>query len=175
MYGCLISGLIGDAMGGPTDGIHYKEIEEKFGRIAWLVDYGGRPVGSATDDSGLKHMLCKAIIRKGGKPDCEDWAEVWKEDMDLRMFMGLVANSFHKIFVMGVPPREAGRGNQVSNTSCMCISPVGILNPCDPRQAALDAYYLSQILHSDFPRMAQWRLPQLLLKPLTLKPPLTPL
>lgn len=152
IYGCLIGGLIGDAMGGPTEGMHYKDVEEKFGRITQLMDYRGRPAGSATDDSALKHMLCKAIIRKGGKPDCEDWAEIWKEDMDLRMFMGLVANSFHKIFVMGVPPREAGRGNQVSNTSCMCISPVGILNPCDPRQAALDAYYLSQILHSGFPQ-----------------------
>ena len=34
----------------------------------------------------------------------------------------------------------------------MCISPVGIINPCNPRQAALDAYYLSQMIHSGFPQ-----------------------
>jgi len=152
IYGCLIGGLIGDAMGGPTEGMHYTDIGNRFGRITCMLGYGGKPAGHATDDSALKHMLCKAIIRKGGSPDCEDWAEVWREDMDLRMFIAPVVNSFNKIFLMGVPPREAGRGNQMSNSSAMCISPVGIINACNPQQAALDAYYLSQMIHSGFPQ-----------------------
>lgn len=152
IYGCLIGGLVGDAMGGPSEGMNYRDVEQRFGKITRLMDYRGRPAGSATDDSALKHMLCKAIIRKGGRPDCEDWAEVWLEDMDLRMFIAPVVNSFYKIFFMGVPPREAGRGNQLSNSTAMCISPVGVINACNPRQAALDAYYLSQIIHSGFPQ-----------------------
>jgi len=152
IYGCLIGGLIGDAMGGPAESMYYREIENKFGKITCMLGYRGKPAGHATDDSALKHMLCKAIIRKGGRPDCEDWAEVWKEDMDLCMFIAPVVNSFNKIFLMGVPPREAGRGNQMSNSSAMCISPVGIINACNPQQAALDAYYLSQMIHSGFPQ-----------------------
>lgn len=132
--------------------MHYKEIEAKFGKITRLMEYRGRPAGHVTDDSALKHMLCKAIIRRGERPSCEDWAEIWKEDMDLRMFIAPVRNAFNKIFLMGVPPREAGRGNQLSNSSAMCISPLGIINPCNPRQAALDAYYLSQMIHSGFPQ-----------------------
>jgi len=151
IYGCLIGGLVGDAMGGPSEGMHYEEINAKFGQIDRLMDYRGKPAGYATDDSALKHMLCKAIIRRGGMPSCEDWAEVWWEDMDLRIFIAPVVNSFHKIFLMGIPPREAGRGNQVSNSSAMCISPVGIINPCNPHQAALDAYDLSQMIHFGFP------------------------
>lgn len=152
IHGCLIGGLVGDAMGGPSEGMHYKDIEKRFGRITRLMQYRGRPAGHATDDSALKHMLCKAIIRKGGRPSCEDWAEVWKEDMDPHMFITAVANSFYKIFWVGIPPREAGRGNHMSNSSAMCISPVGIINACDPHQAALDAYYLSQMIHSGFPQ-----------------------
>ena len=152
IYGCLTGGLVGDAMGGPSEGMHYKEIKAKFGEITRLMDYRGKPTGYATDDSALKHMLCKAIIRRGGRPSCEDWAEVWWEDMDLRIFIAPVINSFNKIFLMGVPPREAGHGNQLSNSSSMCISPIGIINPCDPRQAALDAYCLSQMIHSGFPQ-----------------------
>lgn len=150
IYGCLIGGLVGDAMGGPSEGMHYKEIESKFGKITHMMNYRGKPAGHATDDSALKHMLCKAIIRKQRRPNCEEWAHIWKEDMDLRMFIAPIVNSFNKIFLMDVPPREAGRGNQMSNSSAMCISPIGIINACDPHQAALDAYYLSQMIHSGF-------------------------
>jgi len=152
IHGCLVGGLVGDAMGGPSEGMHYKDIGNRFGKITRMMDYRGRPAGHATDDSALKHMLCKAILRKGGTPSCEDWAAVWKEDMDPNMFFTPVANSFNKIFLMGVPPREAGRGNQLSNSSAMCISPIGIIDACNPRQAALDAYCLSQMIHSGFPQ-----------------------
>lgn len=152
IHGCLIGGLIGDAMGGPTEGMHYKDIQAKFGTITSLIEYKGRPAGYATDDSALKHMLCKAILRRGGRPSCVDWAEVWLEDMDLRMFIAPVVNSYNKMFVMGVQPREAGRGNHVSNSSAMCISPIGIIDACNPHLAALDAYDLSQLIHSGFPQ-----------------------
>jgi len=152
IYGCLTGGLIGDAMGGPSEGMHHKDIETKFGRITHLLEYRGKPPGYATDDSALKHMLCKAIIRRQGRPTCDEWAEVWREDMDLRMFFTPVVNAYNKIFLMDVPPREAGRGNQVSNSSAMCISPIGIINPCNPFQAAIDAYDLSQLIHSGFPQ-----------------------
>jgi len=55
IYGCLIGGLVGDAMGGPSESMHYKENESKFGKITHMMDYRGKPAGHATDDSALKH------------------------------------------------------------------------------------------------------------------------
>lgn len=150
VYGCLVGGLVGDALGGPAEGLHYRAIQERHGEIVEMLEYRGRPAGSATDDSMLKHMLCKAIIRRRGRVTPDDWAEVWREDMDTRYFMTPVVNSYYKIAYVGVPPREAGRGNMTSNSSAMCISPIGILNAGDPARAAADAYDATQLIHSGF-------------------------
>jgi ADP-ribosylglycohydrolase len=150
--GCLVGGLIGDALGGPAEGKHYRLIEQQFGEITDLLDYGKGPAGTATDDSALKHMLCEAILRAGGPPAPDHWADVWRERMQLRMFYTPVVNAYYKVFVQGVPPREAGRGNMVSNSSAMCISPIGIIDAGDPAAAARDAYYVTQLIHSGFPQ-----------------------
>jgi len=152
VYGCLVGGLVGDALGGPAEGLHYRAIQERYGEIVEMLEYRGRPAGSATDDSMLKHMLCKAIVRKRGRVTPDDWAEVWREDMDPRHFMTPVANTYYKIAYAGVPPREAGRGNMTSNSSAMCISPIGILDAGDPARAAADAYDVTQLIHSGFPQ-----------------------
>jgi|DewCreStandDraft_2_1066082.scaffolds.fasta_scaffold00062_110 ADP-ribosylglycohydrolase len=150
--GCLVGGLIGDALGGPAEGKHYRLIEQQYGEITDLLDYGKGPAGTATDDSALKHMLCEAILRAGGPPAPDHWAEVWRERMQLRMFYTPVVNAYYKVFVQGVPPREAGRGNMVSNSSAMCISPIGIIDAGDPAAAVRDAYYVTQLIHSGFPQ-----------------------
>ncbi|MBN1810291.1 MAG: ADP-ribosylglycohydrolase family protein, partial [Anaerolineae bacterium] len=38
-------------------------------------------------------------------------------------------------------------GNMPSSSSAMCISPVGIVNACNPTQAALQAYNLAGLIH----------------------------
>ncbi|HBM81572.1 MAG TPA: hypothetical protein DD426_12185 [Clostridiaceae bacterium] len=59
VYGCLLGGLIGDAMGAPAEGKTYRDIKEKFG---WIHDFKG----SGTDDSAIRLILCEAIIGNDG-------------------------------------------------------------------------------------------------------------
>ena len=44
ILGCLIGGLLGDAMGGPTEGLHYEFIAQRFGEI---TDPEGTPWSAA--------------------------------------------------------------------------------------------------------------------------------
>ena len=57
VYGCLIGGAIGDAMGAPVEGWYYQQIREKYGRVTELMPYKkgycGGLAGAITDDSTL--------------------------------------------------------------------------------------------------------------------------
>jgi ADP-ribosylglycohydrolase len=149
VLGCLLGGVIGDAMGQPAENKTYQEIAHTFGEI---TDFSG--VG--TDDSALKHLLCDAIIRSGGYPTADAWAEEWlsQEDLFLKrhIFWIPVMNAFWKIRGEDVSPRQAGNGDMASSSSAMGISPMGIINAGNPRQAALEAYDVAGLIHHNFCR-----------------------
>ena len=149
--GCLLGGLIGDAMGRPAENKTYKEIEAAFGRI---TDFSG----SGTDDSALKHLLCDAILRTGGRVTAAAWADEWLRQEDLFIKRGLfwtpVMNAFWKVRAEGVPPDEAGNGNMASSSSAMCISPLGIINAADPGRAYREAFAAASLIHHNFCRDA---------------------
>jgi ADP-ribosylglycohydrolase len=140
VYGCLLGGLIGDAMGAPAEGMTWQKIEEQFGEIK-TIDRGG------TDDSALKHLLCDAIFRSNGHPHVDDWAQVWREKMNVGSFWIPVQNAYYRLTVGGQEPRNVGRDNMISSSSAMCISPIGIINACNPRQASLEAFLLAGLIH----------------------------
>ena len=133
-----MSAEIGDAMGAPAENKTYQEIIAKFGEITEFS-------GAGTDDSAFKHILCDAIERTAGYPTADAWAEAWmnqKEQFRTGLFWTPVKNTFWKIGAEEISPREAGLGNMVSSSSAMCISPMGIINAGNPRQAALETYEL---------------------------------
>ncbi len=150
ILGCLLAAEIGDAMGAPAENKTYQEIIDRFGVIS---DFSG----SGTDDSALKHILCDAIERTQGYPTADAWAEAWMEQ-EKQFFKGLfwtpVMNSFWRVRAEGVLPREAGLGNMASSSSAMCISPMGIINAGNPRQAALETYEITGLIHHNFSRDA---------------------
>ena len=151
VLGCLYGGEIGDAMGAPAENMTYQEIAATFGEITDFSGYG-------TDDSAMKHILCDAIQRGGGYPTADSWAEEWlaQEDLFLKrhLFWIPVMNGFWKIRGQSVTPREAGHGNMASSSSAMCISPMGIINAGNPRQAALETYDVASPIHHNFCRDA---------------------
>ncbi len=150
VLGCLLAAEIGDAMGAPAENKTYQEIAALFGEIK---DFSG----SGTDDSALKHILCDAIAASGGRPSADAWAAAWLAQEAL-FFKGLfwtpVMNSFWRLRAEGVLPREAGLGNMVSSSSAMCISPMGIINAGNPRQAALETFEVAALIHHNFARDA---------------------
>jgi len=146
VYGCLNGGLIGDAMGAPAEGKHFREIQAKFGEI---TDFEG--VG--TDDTAIKHILIEAILgeaEQGGHVTADEFA---------RSFLGYgrqhygkfwipVRNMFHKIESGRALPVYAGMGNMQSSSSAMAIAPMGIVNACDPRRAAAETFDVAGLIHA---------------------------
>jgi len=143
ILGCLLGGVIGDAMGAPAEGKTYEQIQEEIG---WIDDFEG----SGTDDSALRLILCDAIISGGGWATADEFAASflkYKERFH-RLFYIPVKNMFHKIESKLALPVNAGYGNMHSSSSAMCISPIGIINAGDPRQAAAEAFEVASLIHA---------------------------
>jgi ADP-ribosylglycohydrolase len=102
--------------------------------------------------------LIDTIVETAGYPTADAWTEEWLNQAHLfierHLFWTPVMNGFWKIRAEGVAPREAGRGNMASSSSAMCISPMGIINAADPRQAALETYDVASPIHHNFCRDA---------------------
>lgn len=143
IYGCLVGGLIGDAMGAPAEGKSFQEIEEEFGKITNFE-------GEGTDDSAIKLILCQAIIDNEGHISADEWAESFLKNKEkyYYLFYIPVKNMFHKIESNLTLPVYAGLGNMHSSSSAMAISPMGLINACNPRQAALETYDVAGLIHA---------------------------
>lgn len=143
--GCLLGGLIGDAMGTPTEGKHYKDIEATLG---WVDDFSC----DGTDDTVMKNLLCEALSRTDGYATLDDWGQVmldhWGDIFGQKYakFYVSVIHTAHKMRRHSVP-RMAALGNMPSSSTAMAISPVGVVNAANPRQAALQAYNLAALIH----------------------------
>lgn len=142
IYACLCGGIIGDAMGAPVEGKTYAEIEAEFG---WVDSFQG----AGTDDSAIKQILCDALITSGGYVTADEWAQAFLRNRGYYpLFYVPVRNMFHKIESGLSLPVYAGMGNMQSSSSAMSISPMGIINACDPRRAAMETYDAAGLIHA---------------------------
>ena len=148
VLGCMIGGFIGDSIGTPTEGKDFKEIEIEFGYVNDFTEEG-------TDDTIMKFILAKTLIRTGGWGKADDWAVDWLENIDFiygskqnRFFASVIhtLEKFKRNF--NIPPRLAALGNMPSSSSAMCISPVGIVNAGNPQMAAMQAYDFASLIHT---------------------------
>ncbi|MCC6175336.1 MAG: ADP-ribosylglycohydrolase family protein [Chloroflexi bacterium] len=146
-HACLVAGLIGDAMGTPTEGKLPEQIEEQFG---WVEEFSG----TGTDDSIMKDVLCDALIETDGYATSDDWAtHLMRRRADIfgekrNRFFVSVMQMMRKLG-SGYLPREASLGNLPSSSSAMAIAPVGIVNACNPRGAAQQAQELASLIHTN--------------------------
>ena len=103
--------------------------------------------GQITDDTTLRHYMCLAMIRKGGRITPDDYAKVWLNDLNpLRLFF--TERIVLEKLKLGMNPWETGRGQPLADAAIMAVAPVGIINAGDPEQAFQDAFNLSSI-HQD--------------------------
>lgn len=123
--------------------------QEGFGHdLKWYAHK--RPPGM-TEDGHERHRLCtNAILKKRGRIDINDLAETFIDDIDPAKFGYLLGPQDQVIYYSlkaGVPPWEVGRFASwpgLIGTSKM-ILPVGMVNACNPEQAAADAHDLGRI------------------------------
>lgn len=145
IYGCLLGGLIGDAMGAPGEGKTYLQIQAQFGPEG-ITDFEG--VG--TDDTAIREQLLDALLTGGGYVSCDEFAQSFLKfrQANYRQWWVPVRNMFHKVDSKVALPVDAGWGNAPSSSSAMAISPMGIVNAANPRQAALETFDVACLLHS---------------------------
>lgn len=169
VYGAEAAAVIANSMGDVTEGMHYREIEEKFGVLQELVaqekkdrirpsDWGQvmiyhahtRPPGMTEDGMERHRLAVTAIIEKGGRITVEDLARIWLRDIDPEKFGYLLGPQDQIIYYglkAGIPPWETGRyaaWPALIGTGKMMIA-IGLVNACNPQQAARDAHDVARI------------------------------
>lgn len=155
---------VANAMGDHTELLTWREAEAKYGYLqellpqkteAWTrkVEWGrdfiyhsmDRPAGQTEDGQERHRLMCEAIIRKGGRIDAWDLGRTWLDLIKPENFGKLLGPQDQVIYwslYAGVPATEVGKYAtfpRMHGTSKM-IQPIGLVNACNPRQAALDAH-----------------------------------
>ncbi len=145
IYGTLIGSAIGDAMGGPVEGLHYSEIAEKYGKVVTLLPYTevnpsyhgpfDTQAGTYTDDTRLAILFANAVIHAGGIPKEGDIAHALAEyyfNIETEMERGFIEEYYLK-GIYGSPKEVFG--GRPTNGGIMGIAPLGAIFPCDPEEA----------------------------------------
>lgn len=177
--GSILGGAIGDALGGPLEGKTPEYIKKHFGdKLTDLVEYeqkhprGGNistKKGTYTDDTRLKNILCKTIVKKKGRITARNFTQTMMEEMNPELFWPGEAIVYYKMSLMnlykGIPmnsksispellfslsPRNIGKSNVPAGDAAMIISPIGLLNPANPGQAAQDAYEIGSVIQDGY-------------------------
>ncbi len=169
VYGCIAGSNCGAAFAYPTEGMSYEDIVSKYGKIEdfqpvvqkerrkkkpWGPDWHTKPMehipGMTEDGIERQRLVATAIIEKGGRVTIEDVARIWVRDITPDKFGYLLGNQdqiIYYLFKAGFPPPEVGRyvpWPALIGTSKM-VHPIGIVNACNPRQAALDAFNVTRL------------------------------
>lgn len=152
--GSLLGAAVGDALGGPVEGLNYPEIERRHGRVTGLLPYTVPPAehnqwanaaGSITDDTRMALLVAKALIQSQGSPSMGDLNAVFVE-----YFYGQeegLARAFAEEYVMKglYGSRKLVYGGQPTNGALMGNAPIGMVYPADPRTAFATAFELAYI------------------------------
>src|SRR3972149_2065131 len=147
VYGCLLGGAIGDALGGPVEHWTPGQIRETYGgNLDHFVPYDrppshhghfgeGERIGAYTDDTRLKHLFCQAIFKAGGKPRAGDLkhivAAAYHHAPD-SMYEGFIEEYYMKS-VWGQD--KVIFGGEPTNGAIMANSPLGLITACHPDEA----------------------------------------
>ena len=141
IYGCILAGAIGNAMGSPVENSSYLEIEEKYpGGITGILEPSRL---EDEDDNQMAMLLTETYLKQQGSPvSARDFGETWKEKFKRSKFFYCMQNSYDLIRG-GMDARIAGHWSWVTGSTVMCMEPVGIYHLCDPANAAIDAVSIS--------------------------------
>ena len=140
--GCLAGAALGDAAGtGSGDG-------REFGGQG---SRDGIPFGAHGDETAMVEVVAHMLVNTGGGATLDDWARAMRDHSPQFGKDGAFFISVQQVFNMvgrsGYPPRYTGLGTMPHSTGVVAMGPVGIVNACNPWQAALQAYELASLMH----------------------------
>ena len=154
VWGSILAGAIGDAMGGAIEGLDHDEIHNRFGRVDRYLPFlrppsyhGAFGVTPAlyTDDTRLRLVLCQAIIEAGDLPSRGEFGRAIvaayhaaTTDLERGFLEEYAFKAIHgseKLIFAGEP----------TNGAIMMNAPVGLLCAGAPFEAFDAAYQLAFI------------------------------
>ncbi|MFD0696720.1 ADP-ribosylglycohydrolase family protein [Paenibacillus sp. GCM10027628] len=161
--GVIFGTAYGDAMGAVVEKLTYSEIKSRYGRIDttmtkwWKSDWPEtarlgrrRGEGIVTDDTLMTLALMNVYCTERRHLDAYDLADEFVKEIAFRpryipefgkeaLIMDRLfypeKHIFNRHVLANCEPREGGYGNMVNCGAAMYISPVGIVNACNPKGA----------------------------------------
>ncbi|WP_270168700.1 ADP-ribosylglycohydrolase family protein [Paenibacillus sp. SYP-B4298] len=161
--GVIFGTAYGDAMGAVVEKMTHARIKEQYGRVEtvrtrwWKADWPEalrlgrmRGEGIVTDDTLMTLALMNVYCTERRHLDAYDMAnefvkeiafrpryipEFGREALILDRLFYPEKHIYNRHVLANCEPREGGSGNMVNCGAAMYISPVGIVNACDPKAA----------------------------------------
>lgn len=155
VYGCLIGGAIGDALGAPVEGWTHQQITEEYGTLEefkqYYMPYSNTEAGTITSDTAMRHYLCLAIVENDGRVTPAEFADILCEHLNPdRVWIN--QEIVLKKLSTGDDPWSTGRGSIPDNKATSAITPIGIINAGNPCQAYQDGFNIASMLQDDYHR-----------------------
>lgn len=149
VYGCLIGGAVGDALGAPVEGWTHERIEEEYGSFEefkqYYMPYSKTEPGTITSDTALRHYLCLAVVEAEGRVYPPKFAEILRKHLNPNR-VWINEEIVLKKISAGLNPWDIGRGSVPDNKATGAITPLGIINAGDPKQAYHDGLTIASML-----------------------------
>ncbi|MHB0937128.1 MAG: ADP-ribosylglycohydrolase family protein [Armatimonadota bacterium] len=142
VYGNILAGAIGNAMGSVVEGRMYWEIDAQHpGGVQTILD--PRRLESE-DDNQMAMLLTETYIERDGLPVlARHFGKTWHDRLNRDHFFALCMGNAYDLIRAGWDPRITGHWSVVTGSTVMCMEPVGIYHTADPDYAAIDATAVS--------------------------------
>jgi len=142
VYGALLAGAIGNAMGSVVESKHYWEIDQMYpGGVRTVLEPKRL---ESEDDNQMAMLLVETYMARDGLPVmARHFGEMWYERLNRDHFYALCMGHAYDLIRAGWDPRITGHWSVVTGSTVMCMEPVGIYHACDPDYAAIDATAIS--------------------------------
>jgi len=159
--GCMLGEAVGDALGGPFEGLKGEEVRERFkGEMVGGGTHSLRP-GEYTDDAGMTLALAESLVER---------KEVALDDIVSKFVawfssdpkgVGRLTSTVLEGLSKGVPWRDAARTawegsgrKSAGNGSLMRFAPVALFDYNSRKRLMNDASAVSELTHCD-PRCSE--------------------
>lgn len=147
--GCLVGLAVGDALGGPAEGLSPAEVRARHGRIQGFLD----PLASVSDDTEYALFSAQVLIDHRGAPTAEDFEAAWRARIlpQTGPFKGAGFSEMAAIDNLrrGLRPPASGRHHHAwSDGLAMRVAPHAIVRAGDPTAAAALARLDGSLSHA---------------------------
>lgn len=142
VYGCMLAGAIGNAMGSPVEGSMYWGIDERYPDGIKTILRPERLEGE--DDNQMAMKLVETYLARHGRPVlARHFGAIWRESLNRDHFFVLCMGNAYDLICQGWDPHITGHWSVVTGSTVMCMEPVGVYHFADPEFAAIDATAVS--------------------------------